>query len=150
MRKRLTFGLCLTILFCLLTLQPRNAQARRGFSVGLQGMGNFFLTHSTPDLNIGPGGGLFFDYRFNQRWAIETDLFATVHNGRNISAGDNNILLLGVPSVELKFYMRPNENRIDPYLLAGLGVYVLTEGSINNNAPRIVLVNLVVSFIMSS
>ena len=97
-------------------------------------MGNFFLTKSNPDLKIGPGGGLFFDYRFNQRWAIQTDLSVSFHNGKNASAGDQNILLLEVPSIELKFYMRSTEGKVDPYVSVGLGVYVLTEGSINNNS----------------
>lgn len=112
---------------------PSAAQARQGWAVGATGMGNFFLTDSTPNLSIGPGGGIFFDYRFNQRWAIETNLFVSTHDGRENSSGDNGILLLGVPTAELKFYLRGQESRIDPYLSAGLGVFVLTEGNVDNN-----------------
>jgi outer membrane protein W len=115
----------------------KSAHAREGFSVGAQVIGNFFLTDGTPDLDPGIGGGLYFDYRFNQRWSIETDLFVSFHDGTGVSAGDNNQMLLGVPTVELKFYLRGKENSIDPYLLAGLGVYVLTEGSIGNNSSGV-------------
>jgi hypothetical protein len=113
---------------------PKELLARTGWSVGGQGIGNFFLTDSNPDLGIGPGGGIMVDYRFNQRWSLETDLFVSFHDGEGISNGDNNMYLLGVPTVELKFYLRGQENNIDPYLLAGLGVYVLTEGSVSNNS----------------
>lgn len=122
-----------TMALTLTLIHPKRAEARRGFSIGATGMGNFFLTDSNPNLSIGPGGGLFFDYRFNQRWAIETDLFVTTHDGREVSTGDDGILLLGVPTVELKFYLRGQENKIDPYLSAGVGIFVLTEGNIDNN-----------------
>lgn len=130
--KKITLG-GIGLAFLCLSLFSTPAQARAGWSVGAIGMGNFFLTRSNPDLKIGPGGGLFFEYRFNQRWGIETDFFITVHNGQNASTGDNGIYFLGVPSLELKFYMLPRETWVDPYVLVGLGVYVLTEGSISNN-----------------
>ena len=120
--------------FLYLSLGSQAAQARPGFSLGIQGIGNFFLTDSNPDLGIGPGGGIFFDYSFNQRWSIETDLFVTMHKGEGASTGDKDIFLLGVPTAELKFYLRGKENSVDPYILAGLGVYVLTEGSVSNNS----------------
>jgi hypothetical protein len=107
--------------------------ARVGPSVGMMGMGNFFLTNSQPDLKIGPGGGLLFDYRFNQRWSVETDLFVSLHSGEGAFAGDKDIFLIGAPTFELKFYLRGQENNIDPYLLAGFGVYVLTEGTLDQN-----------------
>jgi outer membrane protein with beta-barrel domain len=128
------FVLAVIIITTLFSLAVKSVNAREGFSVGAQGLGNFFLTNGGPNLDIGPGGGLFFDYRFNQRWSIETDLFFSFHDGEGAFKGDNNMLLLGVPTVELKFYFRGHESSIDPYALAGLGVYVLTEGSINNNS----------------
>lgn len=123
-------------LFILMTtlILPLSAQAREGFSIGAQGIGNFFLTDGNPDLKPGPGAGLYFDYRFNQRWSIETDIFFSWHDGTGASSGDNDQILLGVPTIELKFYLRGSESRIDPYLLAGVGVYVLTEGDIDNNS----------------
>ncbi|HKY63838.1 MAG TPA: outer membrane beta-barrel protein [bacterium] len=110
------------------------SQAREGWSVGLQGMGNFFLTDSDPELKIGPGGGIAVDYRFNQRWSIEADLFVSFHDGTGISEGDDDMLLLGVPTVELKFYPRSQEATVEPYVFAGLGIYVLTEGDIDNDS----------------
>lgn len=133
MRNSMLKRALMSLAVLLLTLTPQLTHAHQGFSVGIQGIGNFFLTDSNPDLSIGPGGGIFFDYRFNQRWSIETDLFVTLHDGQGVSSGDNDIFLLGVPTVELKFYLRGKENRVDPYILAGLGVYVLTEGTVSNN-----------------
>ena len=130
-----TIPLLLFSFILLISLAPtRPAQARQGFGVGIQGLGNFFLTDSIPNLKIGPGGGIWFDYRFNQRWAIETDLNFSIHNGKGVSTGDNNMWLLGVPTIQLKFYLVGRETRIDPYLLAGVGVFVLTEGSVSNNS----------------
>ena len=112
-------------------------QAREGWSVGLQGMGNFFLTDSDPDLKVGPGGGIAVDYRFNQRWSIEADLFVSFHDGGGISAGDDGMLLLGVPTAELKFYFRSQEATVEPYVFAGLGIYVLTEGDVDDDSGGI-------------
>lgn len=126
--------LAFSLLSWICLLAAPTARAREGFSVGAQGLGNFFLTNSRPDLKIGPGGGLFFDYRFNQRWSIETDIFVSFHDGGGASTGDNGMLLLGVPTVELKFYPRSQEGTVEPYLFAGLGIYVLTEGDISNNS----------------
>lgn len=130
----LIFFIFVTVLTSCFFLAPPNLFAREGFSVGIQGIGNFFITDSNPDLSPGPGGGLYFDYRFNQHWSLETDLFFSIQDGTGISSGDNNQYLLGVPTAELKFYLRGRENSLDPYLLAGLGVYVLTEGSISNSS----------------
>jgi outer membrane protein W len=130
MLKKIFFSLVATATLAL----SSGAQAREGWSVGAQGLGNFFLTDSDPDLKIGPGGGLFFDYRFNQRWSIEVDLFVSFHDGSGISSGDNGMLLLGVPTAELKFYPRSQEATVEPYLFAGLGIYVLTEGDIDDNS----------------
>jgi hypothetical protein len=117
-----------------LILHVNTVYAHTGPSVGVMGMGNFFLTNAHPDLKIGPGAGLMFDYRFNQHWSVETDLFFSEHSGEGISAADKDIFLIGVPTFELKFYLRGQENRLDPYLLAGFGVYVLTEGTIDDNS----------------
>ena len=42
-------------------------------------------------------------------------------------------MVLNVPTIDLKFYLRKQEGRFDPYLRAGLGVGVVTEGSRDNN-----------------
>ncbi len=131
MKKKIALAFLIVSLFF---LNGKSAHARQGFSLGAMGLGNFFLTNGGPNLDIGPGGGLLFDYRFNQRWSIETDLFFSFHDGEGNNAGDNNMILLGVPSIELKFYLRGQEAKIDPYVLAGLGFYVLTEGSVKNNS----------------
>lgn len=117
----------------ILTLFAQTSFAKVGPSVGLMALGNFFLTESQPDLKIGPGGGLLFDYRFNQHWSVETDLFFSLHSGKGTFTGDKNIYLIGAPTFELKFYPRSRENSLDPYLLAGFGVYVLTEGTLDQN-----------------
>ena len=55
----------------------------------------------------------------------------TLQDGTGISAGDNNILLMGIPTFDLKYYFL-GESRWDPYVLMGVGCYAITEGSNNN------------------
>src|SRR4029434_8381403 len=98
------------------------------------GGGNFSLTDTFPDLDIGGGGGIAFDYRFNQHWAIATSLSVFSHDGEGVSRGDNGALLLSVPNIDLKFYFFGSERRIDPYATAGIGINVLTGGSRGDNS----------------
>ncbi len=126
---------CLLLFLAVSTLLCSSPSwARHTIAVGGFGGGNFSLTDTTPDLDIGPGGGVSFEYRFNQRWGLQTSLSFFSHDGEGASRGDTGILVLNVPTVDLKFYMRKQEGRVDPYLRAGLGVGVVTEGSRNNNS----------------
>jgi len=124
-------SLTLFALTCLML--PTQSWAREGSSVGLLGVGDFFLTDANPQLKIGPGGGIAIDFRFNQRWALESDFYFSIHDGKGANAGDNSQYLLGVPNVNLKFYFMSEEANIEPYALAGIGLYFLTEGSRSDN-----------------
>ncbi len=110
------------------------AHAREGNSISLLGVGNFFLTDSHPDLKIGPGGGLGIDFRFNQHWALNGDFFFSMHDGSGLSAADDSVWLLGIPSINMKFYPMAEESSIEPYISAGLGVYIVTEGDVSDNS----------------
>ena len=39
-----------------------------------------------------------------------------------------------MPTIDFKFYFLKNDSRFDPYALTGLGVYWLTEGSVNDSS----------------
>lgn len=60
----------------------------------------------------------------------------TLQDGTGISAGDNNTLLLAIPTFDLKYYFL-GESRWDPYVLLGVGFYALTEGSANNGTTAV-------------
>jgi hypothetical protein len=107
----------------------RHSMALSGF-----GGGNFQIVNTFPDLDLGAGGGIAFEYRFNQHWGLQTSLSVFDHNGSGAQKGDNGILVLNVPSIDLKYYLLGDEKRIDPFLRAGLGLTVLTGGNVSNNS----------------
>lgn len=123
--------LVLTTALCALIGRP--AEARQGFAIGLGPIGNIFLVDTIPVMDPGIGGHVFFNYRFHEQLAFETTFLMTTQDGTNVSAGDNGILFLGMPTFDIKFYFLKDDPRWDPYISTGLGVYWLTEGSVGNS-----------------
>lgn len=111
-----------------------SAQAREGMSVYITGLGNVMLVDTKPELDPGAGGGISFDYRFNQHFSIETSVMISSHDGSGNSNGDNGILLVGIPTVDLKYYLLNNDHAWDPYVGLGVGMYFTTEGTSNDNS----------------
>lgn len=95
--------------------------------------GSFQLVDTLPIVDPGLGGGLFFDYRFNQRFAMELEAFVIFQDGDKASAGEGGISFYGIPTGTLKMYFLSNATKLDPYFGVGLGVYMLSEGGIDNN-----------------
>lgn len=96
------------------------------------GIGNIQLLNSIPQFDPGPGGGAYFDYRFNQRFSVTLDAWATTHKGDGPSAGDD-FEILGIPTFTIKLYLIDDEaSRWDPYAGIGIGAYATTEGDIPN------------------
>lgn len=124
----------LSFLILLLSL-PFQAKARssKKLTIGLLAMGNIQLLETIPEFGPGPGGGVYFDYRFNQRFSIQIDAWATTHSGTGPSSGDGGIELLGIPTFTIKLYFMDDEtSRWDPYAGIGIGVFALSEGSVEN------------------
>jgi hypothetical protein len=111
-----------------------SAEARQGFAVGLGPAGNIFLVDTVPVLDPGAGGYVYFDYRFQDQLSFQTSFIMTSQDGTNVSAGDNGILFLGMPTFDLKYYFLKEDPHWDPYIATGIGVYWLTEGSIANSS----------------
>ncbi len=122
------------LLLAFFWLIPTGSFARPPMSLSIFGGPNFQLTSAFPNLDVGAGGGLAFDYRFNQHWGLASSLSVFPYNGEGISAGDRNMLLLNIPNINLKFFWLKSENKFDPYLTAGLGLSVLTGGSKSDNS----------------
>lgn len=121
-------------LFISLFLLSSQAQARHGFALSAFGGGLFSLTNTFPDLDIGAGGGLALDWRFNQRWALATRMSVFDHDGEEVSAGDKDMLFLNIPEALLKFHFFAEENNFDPYACVGIGLGILTGGSQSDNS----------------
>ncbi len=111
----------------------RSADARQGFAVGVGPIGNIYLIDTIPVMDPGIGGHAFFNYRFQDQLAFEATFMMSTQGGANVSATDNGILFLGMPTFDLKYYFLKNDPAFDPYIAMGLGVYWLTEGSVSNS-----------------
>lgn len=131
MKKPLFLISVFTLLAAFVVSTP--VQARQGFSVGAGPMGNIYLIDTIPIMDPGVGGHAFFQYRFLDQIAFETSFFITSQDGTNVSSADRGILFLGMPTLDFKFYFLKNDPRFDPFVSTGLGMYWLTEGSINNS-----------------
>jgi len=107
------------------------------FSVGLGPMGNFYVVDSNPQLDMGIGGYVYFDYRWSPQFSTQFGIVVTTQDGTGISNGDNGIEFLGIPTFDLKFYILSDPSRWDPYGLIGMGVYAVTEGSVKNGTTAI-------------
>lgn len=132
MKKNFVLLIALFSLFLLSS--SKSAQARPTMALSVFGGGNFPLTTTFPDLSTGWGGGLEWDYRFNQHWAISTALSVFDHGSQGISHPDGNVLLLNLPDIDLKYYWFGNEKKWDPYFSAGLGFSVLSGGKVKDHS----------------
>lgn len=114
----------------LLTLSPL-AHAEN-FSITAGGMGNIYVVDARPELDPGVGGFFAFDYRWSPEVSTTFSVLVTTQDGSGISTGNNNILVFGLPTVDFKYYPIPESSHFDPYLLAGVGFYLVSDGSGGN------------------
>ncbi|HPM42197.1 MAG TPA: outer membrane beta-barrel protein [bacterium] len=104
------------------------------FTVGVGPIGNVFVVDSRPELSPGVGGFVFFDYRWSPQFSTQFTFLISDQDGTGISAGDDNILFLGIPTFDLKFYLLKNPSRWDPYGLVGVGFFMVSEGGAGNGS----------------
>lgn len=115
------------------TLLAAPVEARRGFAIGLGPLGNIYVIDTVPVMDPGIGGYTYFGYRFIEQLAFQAGFLITTQGGTNVSAADNGILFLGMPTLDLKYYFLTGEPAFDPYVSIGTGFYILTEGNISND-----------------
>ncbi|MFH1829287.1 MAG: outer membrane beta-barrel protein [Pseudomonadota bacterium] len=125
-------ALIATIAFMLISSQAFATSAAGNYSIGIGPVGNIYIVDSNPELGLGVGGYLYFDYRWSPQFSTQFGVLVTTQDGEGISAGDNGIEFLGIPTFDLKFYILSEPSRWDPYGLIGMGVYAVSEGSANN------------------
>lgn len=111
--------------------------AAGNYTVGLGPVGNIFVVDSSPELDPGVGGYVYFDYRWSPQFSTQFGILVTTEDGTGISRGDNGIEFLGIPTFDLKFYIFSAESRWDPYGLIGIGFYAVTEGSNSNGTVAV-------------
>ena len=71
---------------------------------------------------------IYFDYR----WSPELSTTATVQmlnqNGSGADKGENNIVFIGIPTFDIKYYFIRTPSQLDPYASIGIGYFVVTNG----------------------
>ncbi len=102
-------------------------------TVGGNLYGSFQMADTLPVVDFGFGGGIFFDYRFNERFSFMIESVLTFQDGKDRSNGEGSIVFYGVPAFTFKCYVAGGKYRTDPYIGIGVGLYGLTEGSADNN-----------------
>lgn len=126
------------LLTCIITLAILTAPAivrAENFTVGAGPTGNIFVVDALPELAPGIGGHVFFDYRWSPQISTQFTFTVTTQNGQGISSGTNDFLYFGIPSVDLKYYLLSSESHWDPYLMAGIGFYLLSKASKSGDSP---------------
>jgi opacity protein-like surface antigen len=126
----------LILLFLVTISTTSHAYNSSGYSRTVGGMvlGSVQLIDTVPVVDLGIGGGMYFDYRFNERFSIELNAFFTTQNGRGQSAAEGSIEFLAIPTTTFKVYILSQESRFDPYIGIGVGFYSLLEGSVENSS----------------
>lgn len=122
-----TLGLLLIVL-----IFPVGVARAENLSVGVGPTGNIFVVDANPQLGPGVGGHIYLDYRWSPQISTQFSFFATTENGQGVSAGDNDVLLFGLPTIDFKYYPLSNPAKWDPYGLLGIGLFLTTEGSNGN------------------
>ena len=129
------------IIFVLLIAVTGVAHANDGSSVAAYNrtfggtiFGSVQLADTFPLVDPGIGGGVFFDYRFNNRFSVALEAFGITQDGDRASQAEGSIEFLGIPTATVKLYFLGAQSKFDPYIGVGLGFYLLTEGDVENNS----------------
>ncbi|OGQ04120.1 MAG: hypothetical protein A3F82_07245 [Deltaproteobacteria bacterium RIFCSPLOWO2_12_FULL_44_12] len=108
---------------------PVNAAGN--FTIGIGPIGNIYLTDRRPDLSPGIGALVYFDYRWSPELSTTATVMMLVQGGTGADRGENNVVFLGIPTFDVKYYFMKNPSHWDPYAAVGVGYYAVTAGSRN-------------------
>ncbi len=102
-------------------------------TLGASVYGSIQLVDTLPLVDMGIGGGAFFDWRFNERFSLMVESFFTTQDGRGQSAADRSIEFLCIPASTFKVYIPTKTPQLDPYIGLGIGFYHLREGDVEDD-----------------
>ncbi|MBX7149227.1 outer membrane beta-barrel protein [bacterium] len=110
----------------LLLSAPSWARSTKNKTIGVYALGNIQVLETAPGFDAGPGGGAFFDYRFNQRFSLTVEAWASTHD-----TSSGNMVIMALPAATIKLYFFDDESgKWDPYAGIGVGAYA-TSGAHN-------------------
>lgn len=99
------------------------------YTIGLGPIGNIYLTDRRPEMSPGIGALIYFDYRWSPELSTTATVMMLVQNGKDADNGENNIVFMGLPTFDIKYYFVTEPSHWDPYAAVGIGYYALTSGS---------------------
>lgn len=99
------------------------------YAVGIGPAGNLYVTDRRPELDPGIGALVYFDYRWSPDLSTTATVMMLTQDGDDRDAGQNNIIFMGIPTFDIKYYWINNPSRWDPFASIGVGYYVVTHGS---------------------
>ena len=123
------------IFLCIFGLMCSDALAASSYNKTIGGIvyGSIPLVDTLPNVDLGIGGGAYFDYRMNQRFSVTIEAFAITQDGTSRSQGEGSIEFMGIPTVTFKIYFLEEGSKLDPYAGIGVGFFLLTEGGISDS-----------------
>lgn len=123
------------LFFCLVCFASSHAQAASTYNKTIGGIvyGSIPLVDTLPNVDLGIGGGAYFDYRMNQRFSVTLEAFAITQDGTSRSNGEGSIEFMGIPTVTFKIYFMDEGSKLDPYAGIGVGFFLLTEGNLSDS-----------------
>ena len=121
-----------TLLIALIVCSFSSPLFAENFTVGIGPVGHIYVVDARPELTPGVGGYVYFDYRWSPQLSTQFNVIVTTQDGRGPDTGDNGIEFLGIPTIDFKYYVLSSESHWDPYLMIGIGLYALSEGSQDN------------------
>lgn len=107
------------------------------FTIGAGPTGAIYVVDANPELQPGVGGHIFFDYRWSPQISTQFTFTVTTQDGQGISKDKDDLLFFGIPSVDLKYYVLSSESHWDPYLMAGVGFYLMSKASKGGDSPAV-------------
>ena len=132
LKHLILFTSILTLPLTALAYEEEYETASYNRTVGGNVYGSIQLVDTLPIVQMGIGGGLYFDYRFNPKFSLMIETFFTFQDGKGVSAAENTITFLAIPAATFKIYFFQNLPQIDPYVGIGIGLYGLFEGDVAN------------------
>lgn len=121
----------ITLLLVVLVFASAKAGAEN-FTIGGGPVGSLYVVNANPELDPGVGGYLYFDYRWSPQISTQISILVTTQDGKGPDDGDNGIEFLSIPTFDIKYYLLSSESHIDPYVMAGIGLYAVSEGTTSN------------------
>lgn len=111
--------------------QRQPASNSGNYTIGLGPVGNFYISSRRPEMSPGIGAQIYFDYRWSPELSTTATVMMLSQNGNGADTGEKNIIFMGIPTFDIKYYFIRTPSQWDPYASVGVGYYVVTNGQKN-------------------